>query len=152
MQEPVTYKNDFWNHISHQSTGLVFGHKEVTFLKRVPGGWLVRVLFIKGRRHTRSGIIFCPDPVPIWKEGAIEIEWEHIRTESNPNRKSHLHRLKTPQGWIVKEFLTTRQVSTGEGTTGLSLAYIPDPGHEWTMEKTGPKQQEDMKPAQGGEA
>ncbi len=149
MQEPVTYKNDFWDHISHQSAGLVFGHKEETFLKKVPGGWLVRALFIKGRRHTRSGIIFCPDPETVWREGTIAIKWEHIKTESNPNRKHHLHRLKTPIGWIVKEFLTTRQVSTGEGSTGLSLTYIPDPGHEWTIEQAEQKQQAGSQLAQG---
>lgn len=135
MQESRTGKNDFWDHVFFQSMKVIFSPKEKTFLKKVFGGWLIRVMFIKGPRHTCSDVIFCPDSDSIWNEDGISVEWEHIKTESNPNFKTHLHRLKTPQGWIVREFLTTKRVDSSEGSTGISLTYIPDPGHQWTIDQ-----------------
>lgn len=128
LKRPCYTQDKFWDIFCHTTS------YERSYFKKVHGGWLLRHLFVKGRKFTRSSIIFFPDAHNVWHDLEFDVCWENVNTTSNPNYKLILQRLKVPEGWIVKEFLTTKpSYSTLEGGTGLDLTYIPDPSHEWEI-------------------
>lgn len=58
----------------------------------------------------------------------MKFEWELLEENvRNPNggRTPHTYRSKIIGGWLVKH--TTDQ--------GISLVFVPDPEHEWNIEK-----------------
>lgn len=128
---PCTTEDNFWDLIFLTRGGGIFRSSEKTYMKIVPGGWLMRHVFFKGKRFTSSDIIFFPDANAVWNDCKFDVHWEHINTKSTPNFKFIMHRLKAPQGWVVKEFLTTKSRSSNEGMAELNLTYIPDPEHKW---------------------
>jgi hypothetical protein len=134
MSEEPIHEKDFWDFDCITKDYGLFQPYEKALLKKVPDGWLMRCLFARGRRYTRSAIIFFPDSKSKWPDMDIDITWELLTTDSNPNYRTILHRLKVPEGWVVKEFLTTTHSSSSEGSTGLSLTYIPDPQHKWDLQ------------------
>jgi len=77
--------------------------------------------------------VFFPDSKSVWHGSSFEVNWEHIKTESNLNFKTILHRLKVPEGWVVKEFFTTIKPKSGKGKTGLIMTYVPDHQHQWAL-------------------
>jgi hypothetical protein len=134
MTEQENQREDFWNFDCVTKDYGLFQPHESAYLKKVPGGWLIRCLFVRGSRFTRSAIIFFPDSKSKWSDKNSDITWELLKNDSNPNYRTILHRLKVPEGWVIKEFLTTTHSSSSEGSTGLSLTYIPDPQHKWKIQ------------------
>lgn len=96
MESKDTQKKEFWDFELHINNK-VFHPRETTYFKRLPGGWLIRHMFIRGQRYTRSAILFVPDPCFKWTAKQEEIKWESVNTQSNPNYKIHLHRMKVPE-------------------------------------------------------
>lgn len=126
------YTSDiFWDVICLTRGGGLFSSYDRTYLKIVSGGWLMRHVFFGGRRFMRSAIIFFPDSQNIWADFNFEILWEAVNKQASPNYNLILERFKTPEGWVVKEFLTSRTLYSNDGATGVSLTYIPDPTHCW---------------------
>ena len=134
MLERNNPKLKFWD-FALRGKSQIFHPKEDTFFKKVPGGWLMRHLFFRGKKYTRSSILFIPDRDLAWQDEEADIEWASVNIKSTPNSKIFLHRLKAPEGWAVKELLTTKSAAGSDGTYDLTLAYIPDPDHQWALEK-----------------
>ncbi|EFI36096.1 hypothetical protein Dthio_PD3544 [Desulfonatronospira thiodismutans ASO3-1] len=133
MNQEKKTKEKFWTKIwSNRSKGnFVLSDHEITHVKKLPGGWLLRHRFMAGKQFSRSGIIFIPDPEQIWKTDQIETKWERIFTERTPNYIAYTSRMKTPQGWVMKELLSTKRPFSREGTNCLTLTYIEDRDHQW---------------------
>lgn len=132
-KRPCHAKDKFWDFICLVRGGGAFRSSERSYLKQVPGGWLMRHLFSSGKKYTRSSIIFFPDIKGLWSDYKIELIWEDVLFEKNPNYKVIMQRLWVPEGWVIKDFLTTKSISRQEGITSLSLTYIQDPEHRWDI-------------------
>ena len=132
-KRPYKTRDSFWDVVRLVRGGKIFKSSEKSYLKIVPNGWLMRHVFFKGKRFTSSAIIFFSDINGIWNNCDFNIYWEHINTRSIPNNKFLLHRLRTPEGWVVKEFLTTKSSSSTVGVLEISLTYVPDSEHKWVV-------------------
>lgn len=124
-------KKKFWD-LTKQGPREIFSPWELTLLKKVPGGLLLRHLYIRGEFHTRSALLFIPHSHSDLDIDNFEIEWKPLNTERNPNWALFLHRMRLPEGWALKELLSTKS-SSNKGTFGLSLTYIPDPENQWQI-------------------
>ncbi|TYT74189.1 hypothetical protein [Desulfobotulus mexicanus] len=104
------------------------------FLAKIPNGWLVRCMYDSTRVYKRSAILFFPDSKEKWVLENLEIKWETISETRTANHVISLSRLKTPEGWVVKEFMSTRFGSSQyDGTTTLNLTYVDDIEHKWII-------------------
>ena len=134
MQDSNVQSKRFWDFELHfNKNRRIFYPREITYFKRVATGCLIMHMFLRGKKYTRSAIVFVPDPEFKWSFEHNGIMWERVHTQSNPNHKIHLHRLKAPEGWVVKELLTTKSPSQDSGIYNLSLIYIDDPHHQWDI-------------------
>jgi len=106
---------------------------ENTYLIDLPEGWLLRHIFIAGKNFTQSSIVYFPDPERRWQLDNLEVKWEMISNRRTPNFVEFTSRLKTPEGWVVKELLTTKRVRSTEGTSCISLTYVDDKEHKWQI-------------------
>lgn len=121
-----------WNNKKH--SGFPPSKYEKTDLTDLPGGWLLRHRFIAGKQFTRSGIIYVPDAQGIWNLSQIQVEWERISTEKTPNYNVFTSRLKAPEGWVIRELLVTMGYMSDKGTACLSLTYVEDINHVWSIQ------------------
>jgi hypothetical protein len=126
-------RDKFWDAICKTRSGGLFAYCERTYLKIVPGGWLMRQLYFWGRKSTSSAILFFHDPQEFSVDFNFDVLWEVVNKTTNPNYNLIPERFKTPEEWVVKEFLTTKPSTSNDGVTGLSLTYIPDPQNSWEI-------------------
>lgn len=135
MSEEAKATGKFWNLVwsNRQKGSYLLSNYETTHIKSLPNGWLLRHRFMGGKYFTRSSIIFVPDPAHTWEADHIEVQWERIYSRKTPNHVEYTNRLKTPQGWVIKEFFSTKRSASKEGTTCLSLTYFEDKDHQWVI-------------------
>lgn len=121
-----------WKIVWHES-GLYKSIREATYLMEVPHGWVIKHRYFKSQNFASAPIAYVPDHKKALEIDNNNFEWEIINTKKNPNFMSVTSRLKTPEGWVIKEFFTTKSVNSSKGTMNISLAYIEDPHHEWII-------------------
>lgn len=109
------------------------GKGEYTYLRKIPGGWLLRQRLILGIQFTKSEVISFRDPDETWDLDHLEVNWEKVQTERNANYVGFTTRLKIPEGWIVKEVLSTKRHYVDRGNIGISLAFVEDLDHQWEL-------------------
>lgn len=56
-------------------------------------------------------------------------EWEGVTQCAHRNSYECTDRMRVPGGWIVRE------QSGGENEISVALCFVPDPNHEWEIEK-----------------
>ncbi|MFH7325863.1 hypothetical protein [Desulfurivibrio sp. C05AmB] len=127
-------KRNFFKLIWHSRPDTPFGLKhERTYAKRSPNGWLVRHMFVAGKKYTRSAIIYLSDSEGAWNPEPGEVKWERVAIESNPNFALITSRMEVPGGWLVSELLSTISSAPEAATADVSLAYVDDENHAWDI-------------------
>ncbi|MHA1309271.1 MAG: hypothetical protein ACTSSB_17050 [Candidatus Heimdallarchaeota archaeon] len=70
-------------------------------------------------------------------EKFTKLDWEVIeRNQMFPKHSNHkdmIRRAKVPDGWLIES--VKRFVDREQAGYGVGLTFIPDPNHEWQLEK-----------------
>ena len=125
--------NSKWKLAWKSGENLPHSAYEKTYILELPVGWMIKHIFFRNIDFAHSSLLYMPDKEKTWVSKNMQIEWEKVSRTKNPNFVSDTKRFKTPEGWVVKEFFTTKKPRQKKGLANLNLIYIEDLFHEWKI-------------------
>ncbi len=120
-----------WEFIKTIEHGL-FKNREHFKRLKVPGGWLLKYMDVAGpKAPVRHAMVYIPDGEYVWDVTKESLKLEHFIHNKNPNFSERTSRFKVTGGWVVMD----GHYSAGGQQSHVSLAFVPDPQHQWQTEQ-----------------
>lgn len=120
-----------WEFIKTIEHGL-FKNREYLKRLKVPGGWLLKYMDVAGpKAPVRHAMVYIPDSEYVWDVTKEPLKLEHFIHNKNPNFSERTSRFKVSGGWVVLD----GHYSAGGQQSHVSLAFVPDPQHQWQTEQ-----------------
>lgn len=128
-----------WEQVSSANNGITVSRqpgvllpREVTFRMRVPDGWTVLYLEMKGENEwAKHDTLFVPDGKGSWNLEPGKDRWVLVREDVDGTRIRRILRFWVPEGWII---LDKRFSTDGTDRPYFIMTYEPDEGHEWQLD------------------
>lgn len=115
--------NSKWKLVWKSGDILPHSSYEKTYILDLPEGWMAKHIFFRNINFAHSSLLYIPDKGKVWISNNMQFEWEKVTRKNNPNFLTDTRRLKTPEGWVVKEFFTTKKSGQQKGVVNLNLLY-----------------------------